>query len=204
MADDYGTLAGIQGYLPQVADDDLLEELLTAASRMLDRLLKLPTGFFDVAGASATEKEFLGNGLSFLTLPPMHSALAATGAVTIEDVTDTVTYQLRQGRYLHRTNASEDFLWGDVEDSGLRKRRTKATWPEDKVVTVTARWGWSATPEDVINATYELAGVIYRQNPERQLSLDTGDEQIKEAAIPLRCRLLENEYAIWREVDSLN
>jgi hypothetical protein len=202
---DYGTVALLQEYLPQVVDTALLGNIVTRASRYVDRLCQVPDDFFAVAGASSA-KVFLGTGLQMLTLTPFVSgSLASTGAVTVEDDTSTIEYRLRDNRYLLRQTSDALWLWGEPEDYDWQRgsgRRAKPVWPADKRVTVTAQWGWSATPVDVVHATLELAGVMYRQNPERQLSLDTGDAQIEEAAIPVRVRLLKATYSSWEGNDA--
>lgn len=202
---DYGTVALLNEYLPQVEDDATLANLLTRASRLVDRLVGLGDDFFAVADDETSEKVFIGTGIQMLHLTPFVSgSLATTGAVELEDVTDTIEYRLRDNRYLLRTTLDLLWNWGEPNDydSQQRRSRSKPVWPDDKRVTVTARWGFATTPEDVIHATLELAGAMYRQNPERQLSLDTGDEQIKEAAIPLRVRLIKPAYSIWEENDA--
>lgn len=202
---DYGTRALLLKYLPQVNDNDLLDQLLTRSSRMVDRVCQLPDDFFAPAGGSATAKVFVGTGIQQLSLMPfVAGSLAATGAVTVENESGTVEYRLRDGRYLLRHTDDALWQWGEPDDHDWQRRngRRKPVWPDGKRVTVTARWGWSATPDDIVNATLEIAGTIYRQNPERQLSLDTGDEQVREAAISVRARELRRIYAVWEENDA--
>ncbi len=202
---DYGTVVLLQAYLPQVVDETTLASILTRASRAIDRVCELGDNFFAVAETDASEKVFIGIGIQMLSLVPfVAGSLATTGAVAIENLTDTIEYRLRDNRYLLRTTSDALWNWGEPKDYDFSRRnaRSKPVWPDDKRVTVTARWGWAATPEDVINATLEIAGVMYRQNPERQISLDTGDTQINEAAIPLRARLIKSAYAIWKDNDA--
>lgn len=165
---DYITTAELDRFLLGAAAADSTKKsfAVTSASRMFDRLCNVDDDYFAAAGESASDKVINGNGLTILPLPPFVGSL---GAVTYEDgtdaeeVVDTDYFKLKgtiPNQYLETVpysyiDAFRPYLYERYQENGLWRYRY--IWRMDKNYTVSARWGFTATPDDVKAAVIQLA-----------------------------------------------
>ncbi len=223
MAQDYATLedARSYGYQSTQDDDAILTPIITRASRLFDKACNLPAGYFDKYGSgSATARRFTGNGTNYLQVGPYLSTLTPT--VALPTGWDTPTF-LESNPFAHSqlaTNNGEYFLLrtsGDDEsrfeglptlDSDLGSNFAldlssdlSRGWPDGIKVTVTAKWGWDAVPDDVAEAVLETAIAIWRGRDAafaRVVAL--GESQQIFGALPDRARMIADKYRMGRMV----
>lgn len=215
---DYGTLAELKRYTYMVKDTDdaVLQEILTRASRLFDRYTGYKPNHFAKGEASQTvsARKFWGNGTDYLLIDPY----LATPAITVAMPTgfDVPTYlESRnlpntddgQGFFLIRTYGdSESRLealtagnWFDGARFALDLTSPDIGWPQGIKVTITAKWGWDAVPEDVKEAVFETAVGIFRQKDQafaRVVNLESNI--VVNDVMPPRARLIADRYRLGR------
>lgn len=166
---DYITTAELDRFLLGAASADSTKKsfAVTSASRMFDRLCGVDDNYFAAAGVSATNKVILGNGLTILKLPPFVGGL---GVVTYEDgtdeeeIVDTDLFTLKgtspnQFLETYRKNSLSGFDYLDYvrEFDSNWGWFNRSTWIENKSYTISARWGFTAIPDDVKAAVIQIA-----------------------------------------------
>lgn len=180
------------------ANSDKKVFAVTAASRAFDRLAGVADDYFAPAAESALEKILRGSGSSILSLPPFVGAL---GAVVFENGTDSEE-TVDAGLYTLQGDIPNQFLetfprrsvdsfgWSSVERLWRPELgwHCRSLWRENASYTITARWGWAATPKDVKTAVIQLAIAIVRD-------LDFGKAVALESERDAKDHLPENSLA---------
>lgn len=139
--------------------------LLTAASRFFDNQCEVSENFFAQAAdpEDYTDRDFIGNGTAYLQLDP-YTVLNPTDPVSMNDgsvgdpdftADNLPDYVVKDGALvvLERTG------WRDFTHDG-RNRFTG--WPESKQIRVSANWGFSTIPADVVLACVHIALHLWR------------------------------------------
>lgn len=181
----YATAQQMQDYsfLPTPEDEALFSDVLLRASRMIDQACQLAPGYFAVAGTGATAKTLRGSGLSMLRLPAY--VPGSITAVTLDDADETAItepYVERDGYLVFLPNS-----W-----------RVTTIWSEYQAYKVTARWGFEAVPDEIVEATIELAVAIWRQKDGAFLrvvaDVNSGATGISGQAMPERVKMICNNW----------
>lgn len=132
------------------ADDAKFGTLLERASRMFDRMVGVADQFFDMTvvgeDTEPTEQIFYPNGTRFIKLPPY-----IAGELTDVEMPDgyTVPDYIERDGYLVITTSTgvlDPYAW----------------WQEGVPVTVTAIWGYAATPPEIKQVIIEIAIKLWR------------------------------------------
>lgn len=218
MAGSYATIGQARdyGYQSQDADETILIDIIKRASRLFDRYCGLPDGYFDrvPASTSATTRYFWGDGTDFLKVDPYLTATTPT--VTLPTGFSTITWieanPLSTTKARH-TNAAEFFLirtYGDNASrlTALSERRDYffaefsndmdyIGWPAGIRVSISAKWGWAAIPDDVREAVLETTIAIWRNKDQafaRAVAID-GNILINDV-MPPRARMIADRYRV--------
>lgn len=144
MPDLYVTADVLQanGIAPESDGSTTWDQLAESVSRSFDRECEVPDGFFNAAAVGTSARTFLGGGTEFVKIYPYISG--SIGAITIDGdvvpLADTDHY-----------NEVDDYLI--------------FTYPITKnaAVSVSARWGFSAIPADIVQACIEQALFLWRK-----------------------------------------
>jgi len=213
---DYATTAEARAYAYQsvTADDTVLGLIVTRASRLFDTYCGLPPNYFAAgsAGQTASARKFWGAGTDYLKLDPHLSAPAPTISMptgfTAPGYLQSNPYQNARMQQI-----GEFFLvrtYGDNESryASLHDRRDwfhaefahdidYVGWPDGIRVTVTAKWGWDAVPDDVKEAVLETTVAIFRNKDQgfaRVVNLE--NNQIFNDVMPPKAKLIADRYRL--------
>lgn len=163
LTDNYAELADLKDHLGITgsARDDLLIRAINAASRRVDR----HTGRVFTTETSATARVYAPRQYRCAVVHDFHTT---TGLEIATDETGDGTYETT---WSAGTDYQLEPLNGVVDGrTGFPYNRVRAIgtkrFPIDYYgqtrLQVTARWGWSAVPDDVEEATILLAAQMYR------------------------------------------
>ena len=157
----YVTLAGLKGYLgiDDSVEDALLEQIIEAASRSVDRIAN--RRFYLDAAATPRTYRPIGNlrvitddigttsGLVLKTDPDSTGLYQTTFTLNLDYITEP-TNALALGRPINYLTIV----------GGTAMSLPVNYWPQ---VQVTARWGWPTVPDDIEQATYILSADLYKR-----------------------------------------
>ncbi|MBA3243024.1 MAG: phage gp6-like head-tail connector protein [Acidobacteria bacterium] len=118
-----------------------LGRLLDAASRAIDSKCKRPVNYFAPAAAQPSPRNFTGEGMNYLRLP-VHIANSIDLETGVQVAGHPVKNWVEQGGWLYMTQ-------------GLGK--LGGLWVRGVLYNVRARWGYEATPADIVLACKDLA-----------------------------------------------
>lgn len=157
----YCTLKGLKNYLKidDSVEDSLLEQIIEAASRTIDRMANRRF-YLDTV---ATARTYRQNNQLTLNVDDIGST---TGLVVKTDPDSTGTYlttlTLNQDYILEPTNAAaKSRPWTFITIVGSNGFSLPVNARPQ--VEVTARWGWPAVPDDVEQACYILSADLYKR-----------------------------------------
>jgi hypothetical protein len=171
----------------QAISDSDLDKLIERASRYFDLLCGVDPEYFEPAGASATARTFYGDGTHFLKLD-RYVAGSLNATISVPSGYTAPTFTERQG-YLQIT--SED---------GIPLTRSRYFWSEgwwpNVPITVTAKWGFAATPEDVKHAVIELAVNLWRETDPANVKLVNLEGQPLREKYPPRVKEIADRYRV--------
>jgi hypothetical protein len=171
----------ISDCLPEVkstAERAVLGRFLEAASRAIDSQCRRPAGYFAPAAEQPSPRYFSGEGTNYLRLP-VHLA----GSIDLETGVVVAGHPVRnwveRGGWLYQTQ-------------GLG--RLGGLWVRGVEYTVRARWGYEATPADIVYYCKELAthyfnkhrGVIGQQLPSGFVIERDMPPTVKSGLVPYR------------------
>jgi len=214
-ANDYATLddARLYGYQSSDDDDELLEPIITRASRMFDRYCGVKAGHFakGLTTQVASARKFWGDGTDYLKLDPYLSGQTLVVAMPtgytvppyIESKDEGHQADNGQGFYLIRTYSNNESRYGFVKDSNIDEYAgalfaaniNYIGWPIGVKVTVTAKWGFDAVLEDIKEAVLETAIAIWRGRDQafsRVVNLETNIQVVD--AMPARAKVIADRY----------
>lgn len=152
----------ITGYLPTVTNDDdkaALALMITRASRAIDTKARRQANAFAPAPAETSEQTFYGEGAAVLLLPEF-----VTGSV--ETVTAPTGYMPPGYAEFRRREVSTGALRVGLHTAtaitgGILTPRVP--WAKGVPFTVKARWGFAATPPEIVEACFQLVRHWWRQ-----------------------------------------
>lgn len=169
----------------QAIPDTELDALIERASRIFDQLSGVEPEYFEPAGVSATARTFYGDGTYFLKLDP-YVAGSLNATITVPSQYTAPDFIERDG-YLQITSSDGIPLsrsyFGSVEG-----------WWMNVPITVTARWGYDATPEDVKYAVIELSINLWRETDPANVKLVSLEGQPLREKYPPRVKLIADKY----------
>lgn len=180
-----GTMPMVQQATTAAIPDDQLDDLIEMASRFFDLLCGVEPGYFEEAGLTATARTFYGNGSRFLKLDryvpgSLNATLSYPTGYTALD------YVERDG-YLVITDST------GVLSSSLR---WSSGWYSGVPITVTAKWGFAATPADVKLAVIELAANLWSELDPKHLKLVAPEHLPLREKAPPRVAEIARRYRV--------
>lgn len=164
MANEYATLAELKAMrrITDATSDAALQAALTRASRAIDR----KTGRRFYLDASASARAYNPNG---------RVVCSAGGQVLlVDDIGSTTGLVVETGTTAAGWTAVTDYETHPDNAVALNRPvtgllRLVTTWPSGSTrVRVTAKWGWPAVPDEIVQATLLLANRLYlrKDSPE--------------------------------------
>ncbi|HWQ32546.1 MAG TPA: hypothetical protein VNQ79_06665 [Blastocatellia bacterium] len=141
------------------------EDILEAASRIVDDACEVEPDYFAPASDQVTLRSFEGGGTRRLHLPPY-----APGSI----------------RYVGYADGSPapDY----TESGGWLVAAPGNCWPDGWTIEIEARWGWPAVPADIRKATVQVAIMLAREDDPAYgravVSADGGASIVRGRAIP--------------------
>lgn len=145
-------------YIPEAKSDaekDAIERILDSVSAFVDTSCRRSSGYFNPASGTATEKRIRGAGENFLRLP-VH-VFNSIESVTLNGtlIESTSYYESEKNGWLYY----EDDLFG-LEDSFYDDAACR-TWRDGRIYKVKAKWGYAATPLDLVEAVRQTVVRIW-------------------------------------------
>lgn len=189
----YATTAEFREYGYQATtaalSDAILSKILERASRVFDIACEVEENHFVAAGGS-TARVFYGEGTDYLEIDDYTGNLTVTmpSGYTVPD------YVVKDG-FLLRTYSDNGSLSSSLR--GWAGEFVSPGWPAGVPVTITATWGYSAIPADVVEATLEIAIAIWRGKDEsyaKAIALPDGSLSLRDA-LPPRAKFIADKYA---------
>jgi hypothetical protein len=179
MSVEYCTTEQLKEYATRTGrgDDELHESIIPRASRVIDSLCQVKAGYFGVALPNAKSAVLSGSGLSRLRVPPY-----VCGSIQYAE---------------YASDCDEIFPdydeFTDEYDVQWLKARDGKYFVADATVEITARWGWACVPDDIVEATIELAMAMWRQKDAAFLRVQAdinGAGGVSGAAVPDRVKMI--------------
>lgn len=207
---DYCLLEDVQAYGFQVRPEDqpLLGSIITRASRIFDQAAGAVDSYFAEGDSAqtASARVFWGDGMDHLRVDPFLAdsitSVTMPDTYTVPDYFESTPFSTSQRK---GQSAGEFFLVRTYGDDGARLPQPAFTafsdatafrgWPEGIQVTVTAKWGWAAVPQDVQEAVIETAIMIWRGRDQafaRAVAVD--GQLVFSSPLPQRAKLVADAY----------
>lgn len=208
------------GFQSKDTDDNILSRMITRASRAIDTYIGVSPYYFSPGDEdqTATIRYFWGDDSSNLMVDPYLSAptptLTTPSNYDIDHWIEANPYKngklgANKAKFqLVRTYGDDQWMIGDtlvgVPQIGWGLTPDLITdgnnlpflgWPRGMRVAVTAKWGWDATPEDIIHACTELAVAMWRSRDQaflKVVSLETNG--VVTEGMPQRVRVILDAY----------
>lgn len=183
-----GTMPMIaQATAPAIPNDEV-ETLSERASELFDLVCGVETGHFNPASLTATARTFYGNGTNFLKLDPyvsgsLNATLSYPSGYTALD-------------YVERWDIERPYLV-ITDSTGVLSSRSSFYngWYCGVPITVTARWGFAATPAPVKQAVIKLMAEMWRiTDPANQKILAIEGQPISPQNIPPYVAAIAKRY----------
>lgn len=158
---DYATVEQIQslGLQTDAPDESVWELLATAASREFDTLCEVRENYFAAIEEEATysNRDFYGNGSDFIRLDP-YTELNPVDPVLVDQNSSysLPDYRISDGGLLINRE-------GYPSASSFVINRFSG-WRPGVKITVSAIWGWTETPADIVVAVSKLAVNNWRRS----------------------------------------
>lgn len=168
----------------QAISDADLAMLIERASRIFDLLCGVEPVYFEAAGVSATTRTFYGDGTSFLKLD-RYVAGSLNTSITVPSGYTAPTFIERDGYLLI------------ASESGIPQTRSvhcAEGWWSNVPVTVSAKWGFDDTPEDVKHAVIELAINLWRETDPASIKMTNLEGQPLREKYPPRVKMIADKY----------
>lgn len=159
--------------------DVLVDKYIERASRYFDHLCGVVDEFFEPAGDTATEKVIFGEGSVYLSLPP-YVAGSLNTTLELPSGYTAPSFVERDG-YLIITGTT-----GTLLSRSALGRASDHVWWSGVPITVTARWGYGATPADVKMAVIEMVINLMRETDPANLNLLDLERQPLRERVPPR------------------
>jgi hypothetical protein len=187
----YATTAEVREAGAQIStgtfSSDYIDAVIERCSRFFDNLCGVAAEFFEPAGVAATSVTVYGDGSPYLQLPPY---IAGTLNTTL-DLPDGYTapdFVERDGFLVLTSSPSGTLLTRSVV--GLNG----SSWWDGLPITVSARWGYAATPADVNLAVIEMVINVLRETDPANLNLLDLERQPLREKYPPRVKQVADFY----------
>jgi hypothetical protein len=170
--------------------DEDLAALIVQASRYFDLVAGVAPGYFEAAAddAEASTKTFYGDGTNLLRLDP-YKAGTLDETITVPENYTAQTFIERNG-FLVRTGTDGIALPWSYPDG----------WYQSVPVTVSAVWGYDATPVDVQMAVIEMVLNLYRESDPATVKLTNLENQPLRETMPPRVMNTAKRYRMQKAV----
>jgi hypothetical protein len=203
---DYCTIENVLLAGHQLSTDDhlVIPDLVSRCSRLFDRACRLPDNHFAEAATAASARKFWGDGTNNLRIDPYVAGSITTVTMptgyTVPDYVEEVRPD-NTGSYLICVYGDDESKFSGVEAEAIDLfsvafwNASYIGWPEGIKVTVTARWGFSAVPVEVVEAVTEWVIATLRGKDQayaKVVNLENG--QIVTAAMPERTKMLADSF----------
>lgn len=148
-----------------LSDSGAVTTLLTAASRFFDNQCEVPENFFAEAAdpASYAARDFIGNGTAYLQIDP-YTVLNPTDPVMLNNgtVADPDYTTANVPDYITKDGALVVLDRTGNQGFTTDGRNRFVGWPEAQQIRISANWGFSAIPADVVLACAHIAIHLWR------------------------------------------
>jgi hypothetical protein len=172
-------------YQPNAEALTLFDSLRLRASRIFDIFAGVRPGYFTETSTAASAKVVYGTGLPFLALPRF---FGPAPTVAMPDGYTVPTFVEVAGSLIITDDK------GILQKLGGRNLYP-IVWPESVPVTVTAKWGFEAVPEDVKEAVIELTIAVWRSKDTAFLrAINSQNMTVLAQAIPDRVKQIATSY----------
>lgn len=172
--------------------DAVIDKQIERASRFFDNLCGVAAEFFEAAG-SASAKVVYGDGGPYLQLPPYVAGTLNT-TLAVPDGYTVPSFVERDGFLVLSSDPSGMLLTRSV--TGLNG----AGWWDGLPITVTAQWGYAATPADVKLAIIEMVINVLRETDPANLNLLDLERQPLREKYPPRVKQVADFYRVQQGV----
>lgn len=164
---DLATVKSALGKLTSDDRDDLIQQAITTASRLIDRRC----GRYFYADRTASTRTFRAQGAT--------TRVGFDQVLMVDDIAFSTGVTVAAGMTGSFTSVATFDLTPFNSDTWRRPfTEVRARWGwlyAWSLVQVTARWGWPAVPDEITQATALLAARLYRRKDSPQGVLGSGD-----------------------------
>lgn len=167
--------------------DDELDDLIEKASRYFDLLCGKPSGYFEAAGSVVSDRTFYGDGTHFLKVDHYVSG-SLSPTLTLPAGHTAPDFVERNGRL--QIVSSNGVLLGRSSSLAFEG------WWSNVPITISARWGFEATPEDVKLAIIELVVNLWRETDPANVKLVNLEGQPLRERCPPRVWEIASRYRL--------
>lgn len=183
----YCTIKEVRAVGTQLAncDDDTLNAQIERCSRFFDHLCGVSDQFFEKSTTEPSTRMFYGDGTSYLRLDPY---VAGSLSISVPSGYEAPTYIERNGYLLLTTRDVGAIV------SQLPPWCMGTGWWSGLPITVTARWGYAATPADVKLAIIEMVINVLRETDPANLNLLDLERQPLREKYPPRVKQVADFY----------
>lgn len=129
-----------KAYKMALPDEFIAEDLIVAASRVIDRLTQSRDGYFEKAPTDPSTRTYLGSGTHVLVIDLF---VGAINTIAYQDGSALPTYYISKNRYLLLEECNSWTAWSKID--------------------ISARWGFEEIPADIGDAAAELVIVAWRE-----------------------------------------
>lgn len=177
-------------------DPDYAAQLASAASRLFDNLCDVSEGFFAVTNDAFEDRDFIGNGTAYLALAP-YTALNTVSPVLINkgdvttpnfNATDLPQYIEKDGMLVVPDKTNQNFRLVTPDQNRF------TGWPDGVQIRVSAKWGFSAVPDDIKRAVIQLAIHWFRTGDPAFTMISQSGQPYTPPAVPKQVQLVADNY----------
>jgi hypothetical protein len=158
----YVTLVQAKAYLQipaaDTVDDSMLEQIVESASRSIDRI----AGRYFYQDATTSARYYRAKSPVSLLVDDISTTTAIAVAVTT-DGTNYSTAMVYDTDFIVEPFNASAFYRPFTMLTSLGTKYFPYPWNYRPGVRVTARWGWPAVPDDIVEATLILVADLYKR-----------------------------------------
>lgn len=167
--------------------DEELDDLIEKASRYFDLLCGKPPSYFEAAGSTPSNRTFYGDGTYFLKID-RYVPGSLNPALTLPSGYTTPDFAERNGHL--QITASNGERLSRASSLGFEG------WWAGVPITLSAKWGFEATPEDVKLAVIELIVNLWRETDPANVKLVNIEGQPLRERCPPRVWEIASRYRL--------
>ena len=169
--------------------DAEVEKLIARADRFFDLECGVVPGYFEAAGTTASDRVYYGTGTRYLRVSPY-----VPGSL---NPTITVPIGYLVPNFVELGDPPEQHLVTTLSNgvfTNLSPRIPYCGWQQGVPFTISAKWGFEATPEDVKLASIELSVNLWRELDPANVKLVSLEGQPLREKIPPRVNEIARRY----------